>query len=170
MRGESMRYSLRNIEHRKGRSFLTVFSILIGIATIFIFISFGAGLYNYVDELTSSSSANKLMIQSKGGFGGIDENFELNDDDLGAVERAGDVKSATGIYFKTTKVELREEQIYTFLISYDPQNPLIMDVFNIGIFAGRGLQKGDSGKVVLGYNYQTPGKIFEKGLGVNDNI
>ena len=48
---ESIRYALRNIAHRKGRSFLTVLSIFLGIATIFIFVSFGLGLYGYMNDL-----------------------------------------------------------------------------------------------------------------------
>jgi ABC-type antimicrobial peptide transport system permease subunit len=79
--GENINYSLRNLNHRKGRSFLTVFSILIGIATIFIFISFGYGLYNYVDEMSSSSSADKLLITAQGGAMGVGSSIELTDDD-----------------------------------------------------------------------------------------
>ncbi len=63
---DSIMYSLRNLAHRKGRSFLTVFSILVGIATIFIFISYGYGLYDYTENLASGSSAEKLLIMAKG--------------------------------------------------------------------------------------------------------
>ena len=52
---ESIKYSLQGIKKRKGRSALTIFSILIGIVTIFIFISFGYGLYSYVDEISKGS-------------------------------------------------------------------------------------------------------------------
>ena len=64
---ETIIYSLRNMKHRKARNFLTIFSILIGIATIFIFVSFGAGLYTYVQEFQTGSSANKIIIMPKGG-------------------------------------------------------------------------------------------------------
>jgi len=166
---ESIQYSLRNIRHRKGRSFLTVFSILMGIATIFLFISFGAGLYNYIDEVASGSSANKLIVQSKGGFGGMDENFKMDNDDLDVIKRAAGVNSASGLYLKTAKVEKGSEQVYSFLAAFDPDSPLIMEVFGIEIYEGRGLRSGDSG-VVLGYNYQIPGKIFEKAVSINDDI
>jgi len=166
---ESIRYSLRNIRYRKGRSFLTVFSILIGIATIFLFISFGAGLYTYIDDVASGSSVNKLIIQSKGGFGGMDASFELDDGDLNVVERAAGVRSASGLYLKTAKIEKGDEQIYTYLAAFDPTSPLIIEVFGIEIDKGRELKSGDSG-VVLGYNYQIPGKIFEKGISLNENV
>lgn len=170
MKDESIQYSLRNIKHRKTRSFLTVFSILIGIATIFIFISFGYGLYNYIGQLSSSSSANKLIIQSKGGISGLDENFNLDDDDLAVVNRAAGVMDATGLYVKSAEVVWNNERIYASLLAFDPKKPLMIEVSNIEIASGRELSSGDSGKVVLGYNYQISGKIFKKEVKLNDNI
>lgn len=170
MKGESIQYSLRNIKHRKTRSFLTVFSILIGIATIFIFVSFGLGLYKYIDTLSSSSSANKLIIQSKGGFGGLDESFKLDEEDLRVVNRAAGVMDATGLYVKSAEVIFNNERIYANLLAFDPKKPLMIEVSNIQIESGRALSSGDMGKVVLGYNYQISGKIFKKAVQINDNI
>ena len=77
---ESIKYSLNNIKKSKARSILTVLSIFVGIATIFIFVSYGWGLYDYIDEFTSSSSADKLLIQPKGGtIPGLDDTFKLLD-------------------------------------------------------------------------------------------
>ena len=42
---ENLTYAIRNLMNRKVRSFLTILSILVGITTIFIFVSFGMGLY-----------------------------------------------------------------------------------------------------------------------------
>ena len=85
--GEGIKYSLENLKKNKGRSFLTIFSILVGIATIFIFISFGLGLYNYIDELSSSSSADKILVitQTAGGFG--ISSITLNDSDIDAIAK-----------------------------------------------------------------------------------
>jgi len=166
---ESINYSLRNLKHRKGRSFLTIFSILIGIATIFIFISFGYGLYNYVDEMSESSSADKLLISPRGGTFGIGSSVILNDDDLDEILKTSGIKDAAGMYFKTVSIKKGREQIYSFLASYNPQKNFVLDMFNVGIEKGRILQKGDKG-VVAGYNYMVDGKIFDRGLNVNDNI
>ena len=167
---ESINYSLRNLSHRKGRSFLTVFSILIGIATIFIFISFGWGLYAYTESFTTSSSADKLLIMAKGsGLPGMDDSIKLGDSDLRAIERAGGVYEATGDYFNIIQVENRDESIYTYIMSYDPKNPLIMDLLGVKIEKGRNLKSGDDG-AVFGYNYMVPGKIFEDPLEINDVV
>jgi putative ABC transport system permease protein len=168
---ESIRYSLRNLWHRKSRSFLTVFSVLIGIATIFIFVSFGYGLYNYTQELAGSSSADKIIVLAKGaGVPGLSE-FKLTDKDLDAIEKSSGVYDATGLYFETIELKKGKERKYTFLISGDAKKTeLILEMFNIGVEKGRFLQEGDNGKAVLGYNYLVPKKIFEKPLEINDKI
>jgi putative ABC transport system permease protein len=159
------------LKQRKGRSFLTILSILIGITTTFIFISFGWGLYDYMQEITSGSSVDKIIVQSKGvSAPGLDETFKLTDDDLEAVEKTAGVYEATGAYFKVAEITQGRERKYNFLISYDPKKPLIMDVFNIGVSNGRMLQQNDHGKVLLGYNYQLADKIFSKPYEVNENI
>jgi putative ABC transport system permease protein len=167
---ETIKYSLRNLKQKKGRSFLTLFSILIGIATIFIFISFGLGLYNYIDDLSSSSSADKILILSKAGFG-LDESFQLTDKDLEAVGDANGVYDEVGVYFTATGIKSHDQQKYSFLIAYDPRKEsLVTEVFDLDILEGRGLRPGDKGKVVLGYNYLLPNKIFDKPLDLNDKV
>ena len=116
---ETIKYSLRNLKQRKGRSLLTLFSILIGIATIFIFISFGWGLYNYVDEFRSGSSVDKLLITAKGSLGGLgmEESFKLTDDDVDAIKSAAGVHDASGVYFTTVQVEVNNQKKFVFLIA-----------------------------------------------------
>ena len=165
---ESINYSLRNIKQRKTRSAFTIISILVGITTIFIFVSFGLGLFNYIEEMSSASSADKVLIQPKG-FGGLDDTFAFSEDEVHVVETTSGVYSATGIYFKSVEVEKSGVKKYVSIVGYDPKKPLIMDVFNIDIYTGRELQPGDKG-VVLGYNYILPDKIFTKPYELNDNI
>ena len=114
---ESIKYSLRNLKHRKARSFLTILSIFIGIATIFIFISYGWGLYDYIGELSSSSSADKLIIQAKGGAGipGLDDTFALTDKDLRAIEKTSGVYEASGMYTKVAEIQSGSEKKFSFL-------------------------------------------------------
>jgi len=169
---ETIKYSLRNLKQRKGRSFLTLFSILIGIATIFIFVSFGWGLFNYVDEFKSGSSVDKLLITGKGGFGGLDaeESFKLTEDDVDAVKGAAGVYDASGVYFTTVQAEVNNQKKFVFLIAYDPKTPLILDIIDIGAEKGRLLRSGDTKNVLLGYNYLFDNKIFKRGLDINNII
>ena len=168
---ESINYSLRNLSHRKGRSFLTIFSILIGITTIFIFISFGFGLLSYIDELSSSSSVDKVIIQAKGsGAPGLDDTFKLTNDDLKVIEGTAGVYEASGSYFKVAEIVQKNTKKFVFIVSIDPKVPLMLEVSDVEIIDGRELRTGDGKKAVLGYNYQIDGKIFPNGLEVNDEI
>lgn len=167
---ETIKYSLKNIAKSRSRSILTILSIFIGITTIFIFVSFGWGLYDYIDQLSTASSADKIIIQSKAGFAGLDETFALTDKDLKAIERASGVFEATGVYMKSARITVNEQDAYVFLTAYDSKKPLIMDVFGIGAVEGRMLKSGDSGKILLGYNYMIKDKIFPRALGLNDKV
>jgi putative ABC transport system permease protein len=170
MKLESIKYSLNNLKQRKTRSAFTIISILVGITTIFIFISFGMGLYKYVDEVSSDSSADKIIIQPKGaGAPGMDTTFALTDDDIRAIGKASGVYDVSGIYFKTVEVVQSKKNFYTLMIGYDPKKPLVMDVFGLDMDAGRDLQSGDR-NVVAGYNYQIADKIFPKGYSVGERI
>ncbi len=166
---ELFKYSLKNIWNRKLRSFLTILSIFVGITTIFIFVSFGWGLYNYTNELTSSSSADKILIQGKG-IPGLDNTFKLTEKDLDAVRGVQGVFDATGVYLEIEEIKSDEERIYGFVTGYDPDEPMVMDIFGIDIENGENLESRDNKKVVLGYNYKLDDKIFSKGLEAGDRI
>ncbi len=171
MKSETIKYSLEALKKRKSRSLLTIISIFVGIATIFIFISFGMGLYNYINNFISGGSANKVLIEPKGiGAPGLDSSFALTSTDLTAVERTAGVYSATGIYSKAAQVEFKNSLKYVFIIGYDPQNPMFIQVQGVTIDKGRELQKGEKGDAVLGYDYEIDNKIFPKGLNINDDI
>ncbi len=168
---ESVKYSLNNIKKSKARSVLTILSIFVGIATIFIFVSFGWGLYDYIDEFTSSSSADKLMIMPKGGLiPGLDTTFKLLDDDVEAIKKTAGVYEATGVHMGVAEVIQGDSKKYVFVASYDPDLPMIMELSDVEVVEGRALRDGDSGKVTLGYNYMIKNKIFPKAYSLNSKI
>ena len=168
---ENIKYSLKNLYQRKSRSLLTIISIFVGIMTIFVFISFGLGLYNYVNEFTTDSSADKIIIQAKGiGAPGLDTTFALTDDDLRVIEKTSGVYEASGASFKVVEVEKGGIKKYTFMIGYDPAKPLIMEFYDINIDEGRWLEAGEKNKAMFGYNYKVNDKIFSKGYDLGSNV
>jgi len=168
---ENIKYSLKNLVKRKGRSSLTIISILIGISTIFIFLSFGLGLYFYVNGFVTGSTADKVTISPKGiGVPGLDDTFALSDADLKAVQRTVGVYDASGLVYKTAEVQQGKIKKFTFLVASDPEKRLLEEFSNIEIINGRGLRKNDQGNVVLGYNYMIDDKIFPNGFELNDLI
>ena len=168
---EGIRYSLRNIQTSKSRSLLTVFSILIGITTLFIFISFGLGLYIYIDEVVSSSSANKILVQAKGSsMPGMNDAFPLTDKDISALENTPGISVATGIYLKGVEVQQDSIKKYAFITSYDPKYPIFFEMANVDIEKGRMLRSSDSKKVMLGYDFLLADKIFPKSYELGKKI
>jgi len=168
---ELVKYSLHNLEHRLGRSSLTILSIFVGITTIFVFISFGLGLYNFVDAYSTGSSVDKFTVMQKGaGVPGLDESFAITEKDLDAVKKTAGVFDATGMYAKAAEVKQDKTKKYVFLIGYEPDKPILFDVSGIKIKEGRALRPGDKGKVVVGYNYAVKNKIFPKAYSVNQKI
>ena len=169
---ELIKYSLKHIAHRKSRSLLTIFSILVGIITIFVFVSFGQGLFDYVTELRTSSGADKVTIIPKGiGAPGLDNTFFLTEKDIMAVQRTSGVIEATGIYAKAAEVQKGKTKRFVFLLGYNPKySDLIREMFSIDIYQGRNLKEGDINRILLGHNYMLDNKIFPNGLIINDNI
>ncbi|MBS3081724.1 ABC transporter permease [Candidatus Pacearchaeota archaeon] len=168
---ELVNYSLKHIIHRKTRSLFTIFSILIGITTIFVFVSFGTGLLDYVNELKTSSGADKIIITPKGvGAPGLDTTFALTEKDLEAVRKTPGVYEASALYYHAAEITKGRNKKFVFLIGSDPEISLIKEISNIEIIEGRDLRKGDKNRVVLGYNYLLPEKIFPDALSLNANL
>lgn len=168
---ETITYSLRNLKKRKSRSFLTILSIFVGITSIFIFVSFGLGLYNYVNNFTTSTSADKIMVTPKGNSApGMDNTFAITDEDVRAVEKTTGIKEATASYASVAQVSQGNRNKYVFIQSYDPEKPLMLEIGSMKVSSGRLLQDGDEEKVVLGHNYQFPDKIFPNPYELGDTV
>ncbi|MFZ1970692.1 MAG: FtsX-like permease family protein [Candidatus Nanoarchaeia archaeon] len=167
---EIVKYSFENLKKRKSRSLLTIISILVGIATIFIFISFGLGLYGYINGFVTGTAANKIIIEPKGSVGGLDTAFALTSKDLTAVERTPGVYEATGLYKQVSQVEYKNSLKYVPIVGYDPSNPILTQTDGATIYEGRELQKGEKGDVVLGYDFSADNSIFKKGVSINDEL
>ncbi len=154
------------------RSWLTILSILIGIMSIFALLSFGMGIQNYVDELASESGVDKIFIQAKGiGVPGTDENFFITKEDVDFVGKIKGIDEFAGMYFRVVEINHNKQKKFNFLVGYDPDNgEFIEESFGTGVVKGREIKKGDTNKVVLGYNYQFADKIFSKPIRLGDSV
>jgi putative ABC transport system permease protein len=169
---EEIKYALQNLRQRKMRSFLSILSILIGIAAVFALVSFGMGIKNYVDTLAEESGTNKLLIQAKGiGAPGTDDTFALTQEDVDFIEKINGIDEISGMYYKISEVTFRDKNKYAYMMGLNIDKiDFIMQGMNIDMEKGRELRKGDTYKVVLGYNYMLDNKVFSKGLQIGDKI
>lgn len=168
---QTIKYSIESLKKRKSRSFFTILSIFLGIATIFIFVSFGWGLYNYTQDMIEGSASDKIIIREKGIGMGLSEDFSLSEEDLDVVKDSSGVEEVAGIMINAAKVENDEEEKNVFLMGFNPEKTkLIFSNFNAELSKGRELRKRESNKVILGYNYQVEDKIFSKKIKINDKL
>lgn len=167
---ENTKYALRNLAKRKLRSFLTIFSIFLGIAAVFIFVSFGFGLYDYVEEAAVMMGTDKIIIQARGvGAPGADTTFALTETDLSVLRRVRGIIGANGMYYTASQVRYRNEESFRFIIGFDPNSDIIDEFFFADIIEGRALRSGDVSNVVLGSNFRTD-RIFDRRVNLGDRI
>ena len=172
MRLDEIKYSLRNLLHRKMRTWLMMLSILLGVMTIYTLVSFGLGIQNYVNQIAEEAGTDKLFIQAKGaGAPGTDENFFITEEEVNFVSKIRGVDEIIGMYAKAIEIEHNDVKRFNFGVGFDVENiDLVEQVFTVGVGRGRQLKKGDLDKVVLGFNYQLDDKIFKNGLTLGDKV
>ena len=100
----------------------------------------------------------------------MDDTFKITNDDLEVIEKSSGVYEATGVYYDIIEVEKKSQKKFVYIVSYDPKQPLVMDIFGVGVEKGRLLKSNDQKIAVAGYNYLIDDKVFEEGLEVNDAI
>ncbi len=169
---EDIKYGLKNILMKKTRSFLTILSILIGIAAVYALMSFGLGIQHYITNLAFESGADKLFVMAKGlGAPGTDPNFFLTKEDINFLEKKQGVKEILPVYIAPVQVKFNKERKFAFLSGFDvSKTDLMLETGNINLYSGRNLKKTDKNKVALGYNYQFENKIFKKPVKLGDRI
>lgn len=171
MRIDEIKYSLENLFHKKLRSFLTTLSIVIGIMSVFALISFGLGIRDYADTLAQDMGKDKLFIVSTGMMSSSDTSLLLTQDDLDFVGKIQGVKEISGLYYAIAEVGNDKEVRYVDMMGYDTEKTdFVLSTMTVKLAEGRMIKKGETGKVVLGYNYLLEDKVFPKPLHVGSRI
>lgn len=92
---EYIKIALMNIRSNKGRSFLTMLGIIIGISSVIMIISIGNGVKGGINSELNSMAGGQLYIYS---YGDNDEgiSLEFTDEDIDAIlEKVPHVKAVT---------------------------------------------------------------------------
>lgn len=143
------KYIFRNMWRRKGRTFLTVFGIVVGIFALTVLGGLSARLTQQVNGARSWFT-NSISVVPSGGnlFGGGGEHFF----DLSKV---GEVKAVPGVKDAVPGIglTLSQDQGFSFgapdlIIGLGPGGQDLLK--QLALSGGRLLQPGDRGKVVLG--------------------
>lgn len=149
---ESFKLVIKNMLEKKGRVFLTIAGIVIGIFTFSFFIFVSQGLTNAIYEQFSSVGLNSLGVQlsdnSNRGPGGSG----LTDTDIARIKQVVREYNyiAPGIFF-TPRYEYSNQKQDIVSVSYPDQNlNEVLDNLGIDVQSGRRIDKGDRGNIMIG--------------------
>jgi len=166
-----VKYSFENIYKRRRRSWLTIVSVLIGIASITALISFGYGISFYVSSMSNKMGNDKIIVMAKG-MSPMGSSVKFDKFDINTIEGVNGVAEVMGMYAISAEVEYNKEKRYAYLIGGDfkKHRTLLEELTTVEIIVGDPLSSNEKSKAVLGYNYQFADKIFSKPLKLGDKI
>lgn len=168
---DSIKLVLKTMIEKKGRVFLTISGIIIGIFTFTFFIFLSQGLTNAISEQFSSFGVNVLGINpANAGGGGPPTGEGLTDTDVAKVKQvAKDFKYVAPFIFYQGFYEFSREGAVIVTVSYE--DSFWEDVgedLGIEIEKGRNIKAGDSGVVVIGA--KTAQNAFSRELDVGYSV
>ena len=150
--------SLRNLNRRKLRTFLTVLGVVIGSISIIMMISLGFGMTDSTKkQLASAGSLTQIDIYPANRYGGMDEDepnkkktdkvAKLDDATVEQLKKIPHVDAVLATEQFDAKINVKNLQGYATLVGVDPAE---YAKFDIKLDSGRLLQEGDMNKVVMG--------------------
>lgn len=157
---------IRTLLARKGRSFLTILGIVIGVAGVIIIIALGAGAQSLILSQVTKLGSDLLSIQpgksnEKGPpaqiFGIVITT--LTDDDAQALRSKSQVPHATAVNALvrgSASVTWQNKTIDTNFVGSDSDYPNVIEIkMQEGQFFDKQQADGDANVVVLGYSVYT---------------
>lgn len=149
--------AVRNILHRKRRSWLTIIGIFIGIAAVVGLVSLGQGLEDSVNREFQQVGTDKIFVEPGAGtFGGggpgVGGASRLTEDDLDAVRRTVGVERATGVLFRQGQAQFRQDTQFLTVVGVptDEDGNLIRESLNIEMSEGRYIRDTDTSNIIIG--------------------
>lgn len=150
--------SLRNLNRRKLRTFLTVLGVVIGSISIIMMISLGFGMTDSTKkQLASAGSLTQIDIYPANRYGGMDEEdgkkkktnkvAKLDDATVEKLKKIPHVEAVLATEQFEAQINVKNLQGYANIIGVDPVE---YAKFDIKLDSGRMLQEGDVNQVVMG--------------------
>lgn len=150
--------SLRNLNRRKLRTFLTVLGVVIGSISIIMMISLGFGMTDSTKkQLASVGSLTQIDIYPANRYGGIEEEdgkkkktdkvAKLDDATVEKLKKIPHVEAVLATEQFEAQINVKNLQGYASIVGVDPVE---YAKFDIKLDSGRMLQEGDVNQVVMG--------------------
>ncbi|MEI6058373.1 MAG: ABC transporter permease [archaeon] len=166
--------ALKNLRKRKLRSWLTILGIVISVAIIFVLISLSVGLKDAINEQFKTLGSDKFFIMPKGQLGapGGGGAVELTTSDTDTIRKVLGVRAVSYVAAGNAKTEFDKKILYQMVVGI-PMDKETKQVYlesaNLKIDEGRFIDKGDSGKIMIGSDYKYK-NVFGKPLKTGDSL
>ncbi|MBI2662404.1 ABC transporter permease [Candidatus Woesearchaeota archaeon] len=166
---------LKEIKHRKLRSFLTLFGIIIGITAVISLITLGQGLQNAIAKQFTTLGTDKLIISAKGNVLNVGLSIDavkITTDDIKVIQKTPGVKNTAAMIYSSPRVEFNDNPRYFYVMGIstkDEERTLIEEAHSYKLLKGRSLQPTDNSKAVLGYEFLQK-ELFNKEIELSDTI
>ncbi len=164
--------TLRNLKKRKLRSALTLFGIVIAIATLVILIAFSFGLREAVGEQFRLLGTDKLFIFPRGQIGGpgTASPAQLTLHDIEVIDKVTGVRDLSYAVVGNAEVKFKDQRRYVPVIGIPPDRSTVIE--ETGAYRaeeGRLLEGHDQGEVMIGSQYKR-NNLFAQPLAAGDKL
>jgi len=170
MLSDYLRIAVRNITHRKMRSWLTAIGIIIGVASIVALISVSQGMQDAIEEQFEQMGTDKINIIPLG-FSGPGSTMEaaFDDSDVRVVEKIPEIETVLPMVYGLEKVTFHNQDVYTYVMGV-PMDKEAEDVWaDIGFESAEG-RFPEEGRKEVGIGYLVAEEMFDDKVRVKNTI
>lgn len=147
--------AIKNLRHRKVRSWLTILGIIISIMSIVALISISNGLENAIEEQFEKVGSNRIYVMIPGGAPGTTAG--LTTDDVEVLERMSEFEYVTPYYLEpSVEITYSKEEFYGTVTGWptDDADERFAD-YDFNFVEGRNFKDGEKYSAVIGYLVST---------------
>ena len=170
MLSDYIRIAIKNLTHRKMRSWLTAIGIIIGVASIVALISVSQGMQVAIEEQFDQMGTDTITITPRTFTGpGTTSEAPFDDGDVRVIERIPEIDLVLPMMYGTVKFTFHNQDSYSYLmgIPLDKEASNIWDEIGWDILEGRFPEEG---KKEVGIGYLAAKEMFDDELRVKNAI
>ena len=168
---EEIKFAYKNIKSQKGRSFLTLLGMVIGIGIIVAMLALGEGMKYSVKQQLDKVGGDKITIFPAGSFeamfGAPQENIAFTEKELNEIKKIPGVKNAVPYFIKADRVKFgSEEEIVNIQATTREEIDIFSNFYSIN--EGRFFRDYEDNAVNIGYKLAND--VFDRKIRVGDEI
>jgi len=158
--------AIKEITHRKVRSWMTVIGIVIGVSAIVSLFLLGDGLTRSIQEQFSAVGTDKIFVLPGSSFLGMFFH-ELTQEDLETLSSLDGLKKVSGVYSKQATIEWHDNKEQVHVSGLKKKFNALEFGYGVGLHKGRYLKEDK--EAIIGYELWS-GNLFQAPLKLGDEI